>query len=188
MALSRWGGAAAAILFGSALLVGCGTGSKAHASSGSSSTTSTTAAGRNGAAFQAYRTCLSQHGVNVPDVGRGQRPQGGSGADPTPRTAPSLPAGVTQQQFQAAQQACASLRPTGGFGGANGGGVRNSAAFRAYLSCLADHGVPVSTTTSTTAPVRQGQLFDRNDPHFAAANQVCMALLPTPSSTTTVAS
>jgi hypothetical protein len=188
-------GFAVVLAAGTLVLAGCGGGgsSKASASAGSSTTT-TAATGRNTAAFAKYRDCLKQHGVDLPNFGqRGQR-QGGEtpGSSVPPRTQPSLPAGVTQQQFDAAQQACESLRPAGGFGG-GGGGVRNSAAFKAYVSCLADHGVAVSTTTSTSttagtaSPQRPGQQFDRNDPHFASANQVCMALLPQPSTTTTTA-
>ena len=190
-------GFAVVLAAGALVLTGCGGGgSKANASAGSSTTT-TAATGRNTAAFQKYRDCLKQHGVDLPNFGqRGQRQgQAGetTGSSVPPRTQPSLPAGVTQEQFQAAQQACESLRPTGGFGGGAGGGVRNSAAFQAYVSCLADHGVAVSTTTSTSTtagtapPQRPGQEFDRNDPHFASANQVCMALLPQPSTTTTTA-
>ncbi|MCU1486996.1 MAG: hypothetical protein JWN67_3742, partial [Actinomycetia bacterium] len=100
---------------------------------------------------------------------------------------PSLPAGVTQAQLQAAQDACADKRPAGGgFGGGGGGGAAGSTAFQAYASCLADHGVTV-TTASTTAgqPARPG--IDRNDPDFAKANETCSALLPqqgSPSTTT----
>ena len=85
--------------------------------------------------------------------------------------------------MDAASKACAGSRPLG----AGAGGV-NASAFRAYLSCLADHGVAVSTSTSTTAKTattassgsgggrRQG--FDRNDPNFAAADAACAALRP----------
>src|SRR5436305_14535180 len=92
-------------------LAGCGGGSSKPASA--SSTTSTTAAGN--AAFQAYRDCLKQHGVDLPDnVGGGarRRPQGGSSPSDTPGdSAPSeasggsgapprtLPPGADQQTF-----------------------------------------------------------------------------------------
>jgi hypothetical protein len=114
----------------------------------------------------------------------------------------------------AAVSACASLQPQFG-GGGNGGGFggggfgRNPAtraAFQAYLACLADNGVTVSTTVapsstvpsstvpSSTVPSNttpsdssppagppggRGQpAFDRNDPNFAAANAKCSVLLP----------
>ena len=191
-------GFVAALFVGALVLAGCGSGgSKANASA--SSTTSTTApGGRNAAAFTKYRDCLKQHGIDLGTfAGGGPRRQNDASGDTTPssqppRTAPSLPAGVTQEQFQAAQQACASLRPAGG--GFGGGGIRNTAAFQAYVSCLADHGVAVSTTTTSTSttagtapPQRPGQQFDRNDPHFASANQICQALLPQPSTTRTTA-
>ena len=210
-------GLVVAVFVGALALAGCGGGgSKANASA-TSSTSTTAANGRDTAAFQKYRDCLKQHGVDLPanfGGGGGAGRQGGNGGggqadnaappatDATGSTVPrnrgTLPPGVDQQTFQAAQQACESLRPAGGFGGGNGqGGIRNSAEFRAYVSCLADHGVPVSTTTSTSTPPsttaggggggRPGQQFDRNDPHFASANQICMALLPQPSTTTTTA-
>ncbi|MCU1372864.1 MAG: hypothetical protein JWO68_150, partial [Actinomycetia bacterium] len=102
------------------------------------------------------------------------------------RTPRSLPPGVDQQTFAAAQAACASKRPAGGgFGGGGGAGGANNTEFKAYASCLADHGVTV-TTTGTGA--QQVQRIDRTDPDFAAADQTCAALRPQggrPGSTTT---
>jgi hypothetical protein len=90
--------------------------------------------------------------------------------------------------MDAADKACASSRPSGGNGG-------NSSAIQAYVSCLADHGVAVSTTTSTTAKAgttnstgaagRRPPSFDRNDPAFAAADQACAPLRPAPAPTAT---
>ena len=59
-------------------------------------------------------------------------------------TRPTIPA-----QYQAAFTACASDRPTGGFGGGEGGGF-NSTAFTAYRNCLEVHGVTLPTTPTTT--------------------------------------
>lgn len=184
-----------ALAVGGLLLAGCGGGGTSKAGASATSSTSTTAANARSAEAQKYRDCLKQHGVDLPNFGGGAGAgRSGNQADGTtgssvPRTRPSLPPGVDQQTFQAAQQACESLRPTGAFGGQ--GGARNNPAFRAYVSCLADHGVAVSTTTSTSTASGNaqptGREFDRNDPHFAAANQVCMALLPQPSTTTTTA-
>jgi hypothetical protein len=162
------------------------------------------------AAREAYRSCLADHGVTLP-----QRTPGQGGP-------PSTAAGATRSTIdptvmQAAQTACASLRPAGqgggfGQGGAGQGGAANSQfrqAYQAYLSCLADHGVTVPSTAATTATVpstptagagapgggRPGGFnrpsFDQNDPTFQAANQVCGVLLParpgTDGSTTTTA-
>jgi polyisoprenoid-binding protein YceI len=79
----------------------------------SPTTASTTPAtgGPNRAADTAYRACLSAHGVTLPAPGAGGGPPG-SGPPPGggPGGAPPTP------QMQAAQAACASLRPSGGFG------------------------------------------------------------------------
>lgn len=158
--------------------------------------TSTTVTGRAG--FAAYRTCLSQHGVTLPQrtPGSGGPPSTGDGGAPasggggfggggfggTPR---SLPPGVTAAEFAAAQKACASKLPAGGSGGRFGGG----AAFAAYASCLRDHGVtiasrPVGTPPTTLAGATR-PTFNRNDPKFIAANKICQALLPSRTTTTT---
>jgi hypothetical protein len=188
--------AAAAVV----LVVGaaaCGGSSSAKAAA---TTTTTTAAGGRAGALAAYRTCLSQHGVNLPKRtprtggppssgtgtagggfgggGFGGGGFGGGGLGGTPR---SLPPGVTASQYAAAQKACASKLPTGGFGR---GGL-GSPAFQAYTSCLRDHGVTIpGATTQTTTAGSPRPTFNRNDPKFVAANQICRALLPTSSTTT----
>ena len=127
--------------------------------------------------------CLKQHGVTLP-AGFGDRGNGGPPAGGPPPSFPaggtpgSLPGGVDQQKLQSAFKACG-----GGNGFPGGGGGRNSQAFQAYTSCLGDHGVKVPKQTGTTPPT-----FDRNSAAFVAANKVCAALLPTPSTTTTVPS
>jgi hypothetical protein len=95
--------------------------------------------------------------------------------------------------MQAAQTACASVRPAGGFGGGGAGGANPQfgQAYQAYLSCLQDHGVTVPTTVAGQTGGGGGfgrPSFDQNDPTFQAANKVCSALLParpTDDSTTT---
>ena len=158
-----------------ALLVACsGSSGAVKTANGSSAAPSSSGAG-----FQAYRDCLSQHGVTLPTRPQnqsGSSDSGGPGSGGPGRGAGggggfngqfSLPPGVDQSTFDAAQQACASLRPTGG-------GARGGAAAAAYRSCLADHGVTVPSTSSGGPPAS----IDRNDPNFAAANQACRALLP----------
>jgi hypothetical protein len=175
-------------------------------SSAKAATTSTTAAaaggGANRVAFQAYRTCLSQHGVTLPQRTRptGTPPPSGGGTGGLPGdgggfggggfgggfggggTPQSLPPGVTATQFAAAQSACRSKLPAGGFFG----GGRGGAAFQAYTSCLRDHGVTIPGGTSqTTVAGSPRPTFNRNDPKFVAANKVCAALLPSRTTTTT---
>ena len=154
-----------------------GSGGKVAAASDASSPAPSSSSGN----FQAYRDCLSQHGVTLPTRPPNQsgdsnssdssgRPNGrGGGAGGGFNGQFSAPPGVDQASFDAAQQACASLRPAGGQGGRGGG-----AAGAAYRSCLADHGVTVPSTSSGGPPPS----IDRSDPNFAAANDVCKALLP----------
>jgi hypothetical protein len=170
------------------------------------STASAQTPGPNATAFAAYRTCLAKHGVRLPRrrfrrfPGPGDAPgstppstgatvatdgQGGpggpSGGPGGPGfTPPSLPKGVTLKQFQKARAACRSKLPKGFRGGPNG----RFAQFRAYFSCLRDHGVKLR------APGQRGSgppRFDPNDPAFAAANQICGALAPTATPSTTAA-
>ena len=142
-----------------------------------------------------YVQCLTSHGVPANAAGgsggrRGTDSTSGStvpGAQPAGTrpagTRPTIPA-----QYQAAFQACRSLRPTGaGFGG----GAFNSAQFAAYRNCLKLHGVTLPTTPTTkpgqTPPAGDtrggfgaGGAFgpQANTPAFQQARQACAALLP----------
>ncbi len=141
-----------------------------------------------GAGFQAYVDCLRQHGVtiNVPSARpsgvrpsgvrpsgvrpsgvrpSGVRPSGRGGGGGFPGFGTAPPPGVDQATWDAAQQACASTRPS--FGPRGGG---NNGAIAAYRNCLRDHGV-----TASSGP---GQL-NTADPKVAAAMQACAPLLPT---------
>ncbi len=189
----------------SALLTACG-GSSSSTASPTTTTPPTTAppattspaggAGRaaTSSAFTKYTQCLTSHGVPAGANGLfGRRGAGStsggstSGTSVPTGTRPTIPA-----QYQQAFQACASLRPTGGFGG---GGL-NSAQAAAYRNCLQIHGVklptPPTTTpgqTPSTGGFRGGFGQLANNPTFQAAQKACAALLPTraggTSSTTT---
>lgn len=153
----------------------CGGSSKGQASG-----TPTTPASQN--AFAAYTDCLRKNGVTLPSAfPRGNRPSGRPTNRPTdrptarPTARPSgggfgfgfgnqPPAGVDAQTWQKAQQACASLRPSGGAQN------RDNGALRAYRNCLSDHGVTMTGGL--------GQL-DTNDPKVAAALKACEVLRPT---------
>ncbi len=105
-----------------------------------------------------------------------------SGSGPT-RSRPTIP-----PQYQRAFQDCASLRPTGGFGGfGDFGGGLNSAEAAAYRNCLKIHGVTLPTTPTTTpgqppstGGAGRGNGFAqlRNNPDFQAAAKACASLLP----------
>jgi hypothetical protein len=187
-------------------LAACGGGSGKPAAAASTTSTTTAGRGRFGAAFAAFTSCMSQHGVKLQlprRTGNGPRPTGEAGATPgggggfrggggffgAGTTPSSLPPGVTASQYQAAVSTCRSKLPTGGFGG----GARGGAATAAYRSCMSDHGVTLpsfggfgsSSSSSTTASSSPPTTFDRTSPKFVAANKICMALLPARGGTTT---
>ena len=154
------------------LIAGCGPAKSAAATAPSSS-------GSAGSSMTAYLTCLRQHGVNVPTA----RPT----VRPTARPTGGFGAGSTT--MQKARQACASLRPAGGFGF----GGRFAAAFQAFRTCMASHGVTIPATRPTAPPSppasppasgapRAGRFLnglDPNDPKVAAALKACQSKLPT---------
>jgi hypothetical protein len=112
-------------------LAACGSGTGA---AGPSATPSASPSG-GASSFAAYAACLRNHGVKLPSFGG----TGNGGTPPTnPPTNPpsgSLPPNgggafgrnltpAQRKMFQAAQMACASLRPQGGpFGRGVGGGA-----------------------------------------------------------------
>jgi hypothetical protein len=164
-----------------AFAAGCG-------SSGSSGTPNSGGTASNNNPFQAYLSCLQQNGVTItlPSGGPGRgAPSGAPGSIPSgapvfPSGAPGSfpsggvpgggifqkPANVSQETWDKAQSACASLRPSLGPGGGPGGGGDNGAA-TAYRNCLADHGVAVTAGQVNTA-----------DPKFAEADKACAVLRP----------
>ena len=115
------------------LIAGCGQAKSAAATAPSSASSARSS-------MTAYLTCLRQHGVNVPTA----RPT----VRPTARPTGGFGAGSTT--MQKARQACASLRPAGGFGF---GGGQFAAAFQAFRTCMASHGVTIPTTRPTAPHV-----------------------------------
>jgi len=153
------------------LTAGCGQ------TSAASSPASASPPGSASRSVTAYLTCLRQHGVNVPTA----RPAAPSSARPTGRPSGF---GAGNATFQKARQACASLRPNGGFGGG-----RFAAAFQAFRSCMASHGVTIPTTRPTAPPAsppasgapRAGRFLNGlnpSDPKVAAALKACQSKLP----------
>jgi hypothetical protein len=143
---------------------GCGTSATPTAAATSAASPSTGAG--------AYLACLEQHGVTVPTV----RPT----ARPT-----ALPS--ASSAMMKARQACASLRPKGGFGGRGGfGGF--GAALSAFRTCMADHGETVPATRPTPRPTPEPSASPRADrflnglspssPKVAAAVKACESKLP----------
>lgn len=165
----------------------------AAACGSSSNATPTSAPASNGGggnnAMASYLSCLRSNGVNIPNVNPSGRPTGRPTARPSGAPRPSFspgdggrrggfpgggggffgstaPSGVSQETWDKARQACASLQPS--FNGQNGG--RDNGAFAAYRNCLGDHGVTVNG---------QGQQMNTADPKTAAALKACEPLRPT---------
>ena len=157
--MSAVGGCAVVALLAS----GCGGATAGTAASSAS------AAPSQGAS--AYLTCLRQNGVNIPTT----RPT----ARPTARPSGGFAANPAMQK---AWQACASLRPAGGFGGG-----QFAAAFQAFRSCMAAHGETIPTTRPTAPPAtppspgtdRFLNGLNPSDPKVAAALKACQSKLPT---------
>jgi hypothetical protein len=147
------------------LASGCGT--------SATPTAAATAAASPSPNASAYVDCLEQHGVTVPTARPSTRPT----ARPTAR--PSANSAMMK-----ARQACAPLRPKGGFGGRGGFG----AAFQAFRTCMADHGVTVPAARPTVRPTPEPSASPRADrflnglnpssPKVAAAVKACASKLP----------
>jgi hypothetical protein len=176
------------------------TSSSSSTSGSSSNSGSSGTSGKSGSsAFTAYRNCLSQHGVTLPNFsrGNGRRGSGGFPGEGAPGGA-GAPGGTgsgapprgggfggfaNNPKYQAAAKACASLRPKGGFGGGFGrGGGFNSPADAAYRNCLKLHGVTLPTGTSSSTPPST-----ISPSTFRAASTACAALRPTPTTTPSAA-
>jgi hypothetical protein len=200
--LTRPARAAALLLTVPLVVLAAACGGKSSATSTSGSTASS-----GSAAFTAYRDCLTKHGVKLParpsGTTNGTRPTfdpsqafapGAGGDSGTPSgTSPGRGRFSNDPAFAAASKACASLRPSGGFGGGFGGrGSAGLQAFQAFASCMKDHGITIPTrggsagatgSTTTSGPTTT---LDRNTPAYAAAYAACKALLPTtPSNSST---
>jgi hypothetical protein len=109
----------------------------------------------------AYFNCLRQHGVT--GAGRGSS-SGSSSSSSTP----------SSSTINNARQACASLRPSGGFGGSGG----FSAAFTKFESCLSAHGVTLPSPSASGGGFRS--LFSQLQSTSAgqAALNACKSDLP----------
>jgi hypothetical protein len=166
------------VFAGSALVAllasGCGT--------SATPTAAATAAASPSPGASAYFACLQQHGVTVPTA----RPTARPTAFPSASSA-----------MMKARQACASLRPKGGFGGRGGFGA-GGAAFQAFRTCMADHGEAIPAARPTARPTPEPSASPRADrflnglnpssPKVAAAVKACESKLPafprpTPSAT-----
>ena len=180
--------ASAAVLLAAA----CG-GNSTDSSGGGNGNGNGNGGGGNNQAFAAYTECLSKNGVTITMPSRGPRngasrgtgnfpsgmprpsgsgfPGGGNGGFPGGGGMFQKPDNVDDATWQKAQEACASVRPSFGGGGRNGGGNGQNAAFQ---NCLKQHGV-----TAT-----DGKL-DTNDATVKKALDTCKVLQPQASATPT---
>jgi len=179
---ARHGAAVAGLVVAGSLLAACGGGGSSGGTTPVGAAASASASGGAGS-NAAYRTCLSQHGVTLPSRSPGQgRPSRGTGAGGFGGFGGGGGFSVSPQ-MQAAMQACASLRPTGG---AFPGGGRGGTALTAFRNCMTQQGVTIPTTRPTVRPTvssTDGSRFylgglDPNDPKVSAALKVCSPLLP----------
>lgn len=172
------------------LFTACGGSGSAAPTSSTPSGTSGTSGKSGSSSFTAYRNCLSQHGVTLPNFsgGNGRRPGAGFPGEGAPAGAgtPARRGGfggfANNPKYQAAAKACANLRPKGGFGGGFGRGGFNSPADAAYRNCLKLHGVTLPTGTASSTPPST-----ISSSTFRAAAAACAALRPTPTTTPSAA-
>jgi hypothetical protein len=176
------------------VLAACGGSSGGSAAASNTSPTTTTPGGTNGGgrfgtALNAFRDCMSSHGITITLP---NRPRNGDRTPPTTTPGETFPprgsfgggfggrgfgnfanrfetppAGVDPATYKTALDSCRSKLPTGG-------GFPNNSAFQAYRSCLQDHGVTLPSSNSAAS----GNSFNRNDPKVQAAMKTCAPLLP----------
>ena len=170
----------AALALTGALAVGvsaCGSSSSASSSAVAGTAVSTSSSRYT--ARLAYAKCMRANGVNVPDPSPNGGPAGGGGggggAFRTLRNSPN---------FQAASQACASLRAKA-FAFAN-----TSPAQRAqfqqelvkFATCMRSHNIDIPDPSITGGGgfgiLRQIPSSERNSPAFQTALKACSSILP----------
>ncbi|SBT43908.1 PT domain-containing protein [Micromonospora narathiwatensis] len=165
----------------SALLTACG----------GDSTPTTAATGAEGDnPFAAYQNCLRDNGITLPSGGPGRspgdrpsgfpttrpsgfptaRPSGFPSGFPTDRPSggegrrfPGMgrPADVDEATWQKAQEACASVRPTGGpggWGGPGGSAAPGDGRGTAYRTCLSGRGVDLDHLDPSDAKTKEALL------------------------------
>lgn len=144
----------AVMLGGTLLLSACGGGADATGTTAAASSSDENAASAS-ESTDAFRECLVENGVELPETGQGGPPADGAapaeppedGAAPTDGAAPPQ-----DDAFAAAQEACADLAPEGGPGGMAGGpGGMGGEEMQAYTDCLTEQGVELPERTAPSA-------------------------------------
>ncbi len=143
-------------------LVGCGGDSEAASGDGGSE-------GDREAELVAYSECMRENGVPEfpdPEGGRMQLQAGpGTGLDPS------------SPEFQAAEEACADIRPEGlGQGGGNAG---QEEAMLAYSQCMRENGVPEFPDPEGGRMMLTPESgVDMDSPEFQEAQEACRDVAP----------
>jgi hypothetical protein len=167
----------AAVVFG-AVACGSAPSGPSVASLGSGSSPSTSAKPSSNDTFTqmlAFAACMRQHGVkDFPDPQRGSgggvslQIKGGPGGDLNP----------TSSVFQAAQQACQSLMPQGGPGGAK----VDPTKIEPWAACMRSHGLPnfpdPTTQNGALKLDMSGTGVNPGSPAFQNAMKACRSLNP----------
>jgi hypothetical protein len=172
--------AALCVLGASLALAACGSSASGSGSaSKASGATSSNGSASRGGQFTALRTCLQKQGITLPAPPSGtSRPPGapGGGGPGGARRPLQPPAGVSQEQFQAALKKCGA----GNFGG-RGAGVNSPtarAALAKYATCLRQSGINVpEPNTSGNGPVFNTKGIDTSSSKFKAAQSKCQGNL-----------
>ncbi len=172
--------AVAALLLASLLLAACGSSSNTTAGT----TAAKTAAGAPASGrFAAVRECLQKAGITLPSRGSGTPgaggpPAGGFGLGGGGGGGPTLPKGVTREQFQNALRKCG-----GGLGRGGGFGSRLSSptyrkALASFAACMNKNGVKLPAPNTTgKGPIFNTSGLNANSPAFVAARTKCESLL-----------
>jgi hypothetical protein len=159
------------VVLASFALAACGGSSKSSSSSASASASAPTSTahktpGALGSRFTAFRECLQKNGITLPKFTPGQRPSPGAHG-------PTLPAGVSKAQYEAAIKKC------GGTGLFTGGRARfQSAAVKRALArfatCMRANGVNVpKANTSGKGAIFNSKGLNTSSAKFKAAEARC---------------
>jgi hypothetical protein len=125
---------------------------------------------------------MKKQGITLPQRKPGQGGPGGLLGGGQAGGTPTLPAGVSRAQYEAALSKCASLRPRFGAGAGAGADRFKSPAFTAALTkfsaCMRQNGINLpAPNTSGTGPVFNTQGINTTSTQFRAAEAKCASYL-----------
>jgi hypothetical protein len=121
---------------------------------------------------QHYIQCLNQHGVQASQSNGA--PQSGNGLSQSINGVPIQISGSSEQQVQAAEQACAKYRPNGGQGPSQLSAQQRDAMTK-FVQCMNQQGVPMQQGQGG-AKITNPQSIGRSK--IQQAQQACQHYLP----------